>query len=64
MPQNELFQTDLISQYEPVCKHCFHHCVFTVQATHPRLLQHHHEDERPHASSLTAQCSGPHSGPR
>lgn len=36
--------------------------VVTVQTSHPCLLQHHHEDERPHAASLTAQCRGAHSG--
>lgn len=43
-------------------QHRPHHCVFTVQTSHPRLLQHHHEDERPHAASLTAQRRGPHPG--
>lgn len=37
-------------------------CVSTVQTSHPRLLQHHHENEHPHAAALTAQRRRPDSG--
>lgn len=37
-------------------------CVFTVPTSHPWLLQHRHEDERPHAASVPAQRCGPHPG--
>lgn len=48
--------TCLLKNVRAVCR------VSTVQTSHPRLLQHHLENERPHAATLAAQRRWSHSG--
>lgn len=54
-----------LSDFFHLCHYDFswlNYSVFTVQTSHPRFLQHNHEDECSDVASFTAQRSGSHSG--